>query len=77
VADEDDDFECFGFAKMNAQGQLQIPKDVREALGWEGGTPLMVFAKASERCAMITTKPVDAELLSLARTAGSASAKKK
>jgi len=43
-----------------AEGQnvaLASPKDVRDALGWDSGTTLMVFAKPSARCAMVTMKP--------------------
>jgi AbrB family looped-hinge helix DNA binding protein len=72
--DNEGQFECCAFAKMNSQGQILIPKDVREDLGWGEGTRLMVFADPSQRCVMLTVKPLDAKLLDLAREAGTAAA---
>ena len=66
----EDEFECCAFAKMNSQGQVLIPKDVRDELGWDESTRLMVFASTKQRCVMLTLKPLDAKLLELARAAG-------
>lgn len=70
--DNEGEFECCAFAKMNSQGQVLIPKDVREGLGWGEGTRLMVFADPGQRCVMLTVKPLDAKLLEIAREAGTA-----
>jgi AbrB family looped-hinge helix DNA binding protein len=59
---------------MNSQGQILIPKELREDLEWSEGTRLMVFADRAQRCVMLTVKPVDAKLLELAREAGAADA---
>jgi len=71
VPDNEGGFECCAFAKMNSQGQILIPKDVRDSLGWDDGTRLMIFAHPRQRCVMLTVKPLDAKLLELAQEAGS------
>jgi len=73
-ANTEGEFECCAFAKMNSQGQVLIPKDVRDDLGWGEGARLMVFADTKKRCVMLTVKPLDAKLLELAREAGTAAA---
>lgn len=70
AVDNEDRFECHAFARMNKQGQVQIPANVRQALGWNDQTRLMVFANESEQCVMLTLKPLDDRLLALAREAG-------
>jgi AbrB family looped-hinge helix DNA binding protein len=62
--------ECYGFSKVNSQGQMQIPANARKALDLENGTSLMVFADRETRQLVVTIKPLDDELLDLAtRTA--------
>ena len=73
AADNEVGFECHGLAKVNSQGQVQIPKSARDVLGWADKTSLMVFANASERSVLLTIKPLDSQLLALARDAGAKS----
>lgn len=68
--DTENDLECWGFSKVNTQGQMQIPAEARKALGLEPNTRLMVFGELSKRRLVVTIKPLDADLLDLAsRTA--------
>jgi bifunctional DNA-binding transcriptional regulator/antitoxin component of YhaV-PrlF toxin-antitoxin module len=70
------DVECTGFTKVNGQGQMLIPIDARNALGWDTNTKLIVFAEPSKQQLLVTVKPLDTELLDLA-TRGSVDAARK
>lgn len=60
------DLECCGFSKVHKSGQIQIPVEARNAVGFGVGTPLMVFADRAARRLIVTLKPLDDELLELA-----------
>lgn len=61
--------ECCGFSKVNRQGQMQIPADWRKALGFDEDTPLMLFADIAKKQLLVTIKPLDEDLLTLATRA--------
>lgn len=62
AAGADRDFECYGFSKVNSQGQTQIPADARKALRFEADTRLMLFADLSTPRLIVTVKPLDGDL---------------
>ena len=61
-----DTLECCGFTKVTDQGQMQVPKDARDALGFTPGTRLIVFARPATGELVVTVKPLDQDLHDLA-----------